>query len=177
MNILITKNEIQTRISEMASEIDAYYLSQEWYRHSQEPVIVIGVLTGAVFFMADLVRKLSIRTKIDFMKVESYEGTSSHEPMILSEPRILLHDAHILLVDDILDKGKTLNEITKHLFRPWPENVRVAVLLRKKVDRAFDIRPKFVGFDVPDEFVVGYGLDYNDSYRQLPYIATLGREI
>lgn len=185
MRILIDENILQARISEMALEIDEYYQRQDWYQRTQEPVVVIGVLTGAIFFMADLVRKLSIRVELDFIRVSTYPGeaTVAQEPKIITPPIKSLHDAHILLVDDILDTGKTIGMIKERLAWPYipqdrneriihiSENMRTAVLLRKPGKAPIDVTADFVGFDIPDEFVVGYGLDYNGRYREQPYVA------
>jgi hypoxanthine phosphoribosyltransferase len=174
--VLIDKDRIQARITEMASDIDFYYSRQDWYRHSEEPVIVIGVLTGAIFFMADLVRQLSIRTELDFIRVSTYQGKSitAQEPKITLWPKRNLHDsAHVLLIDDILDTGKTLGFIEDHILWECPLSMKTAVLLRKP-GKAKNIETvDFVGFDIPDEFVVGMGLDYNDLYRNLPYVSVL----
>lgn len=173
MRTLIDETRLQARISEMALEIDAYYQDQDWYRKTQEPVVVIGVLSGAVFFMADLVRKLSIRTELDFIRASTYPGkaTTAQQPKIVCPPTKHLHDAHILLLDDILDTGKTLGMIRTHLAWPYPEDIRTAVLLRKPGKAPPDVTADFVGFDIEDEFVVGYGLDYDGRYREQPYVA------
>lgn len=178
MRTLISEVDLQARISEMASKIDSYYREQDWYRKTQEPVIVIGVLTGAMFFMVDLVRKLSIRTKLDFIRVSTYPGkaTTAQKPQIITPPTRSLHDAHILLVDDILDTGKTIRTIREYLAQPYPESMRTAVLLQKFGKASLDITADFVGFDIPDKFVVGYGLDYDNRYRELPYVAVWGEK-
>ncbi len=172
MKTLISENRLQTRISEMASEIDEYYLKQEWYKNSEEPVVVIGVLTGAMFFMVDLVRKLSIRTELDFIRVSTYPGKTivAQEPKIITKPTKNLRNANILLIDDILDTGKTLRMIKKYLWA-YPENIKTAVLLRKPGKASSGIKADFVGFDILDRFVVGYGLDYNGRYREMLYVA------
>lgn len=180
--VLIDRDRIQARITEMATEIDFYYYQQDWYRHSQEPVVVIGVLTGAMFFMTDLIRKLSIRTELDFIRVSTYPGksTTAQEPKIITPSTNLPHGAHVLLVDDILDTGKTIKTIRKYFWRNWifPEDMRMAVLLRKSRKAIIhtgryerDVMADFVGFDIPDKFVIGMGLDYNSRYRELPYVA------
>ncbi len=173
MKTLINETNLQARISEMALEIDEYYKRQDWYRTTQEPVIVIGVLTGAMFFMADLVRKLSIRMELDFIRTSTYPGeaTTAREPKILVPPTIRLHDAHVLVIDDILDAGKTLKLVRDDLEWSYPESIRAAVLLRKPGKAPNDVTADFVGFDIPDEFVVGMGLDYDGKYRELPYVA------
>ena len=178
MRTLIEEKTIQERISEMASEIDRYYLGKDWYRKTQEPVVIIGVLTGAVFFMADLVRKLSIRVELDFIRVSTYPGkaTVAKEPVVITRPTVKLHDAHILIIDDILDTGKTLRIIRKDLAEPYPESMKTAVLLRKPGKAPSDIGADFVGFDIEDEFVVGYGMDYNGRYREKPYLAVWSKD-
>jgi hypoxanthine phosphoribosyltransferase len=185
MRILIDGNRLQTRISEMALEINEYYQKQDWYQRTQEPVIVIGVLTGALFFMADLVRQLSIRTELDFIRVSTYPGKTmiAQEPKIINLPTLSLQDAHVLLVDDILDTGKTIGRIREHLAWPYipqnrnehiariSKNMRTAVLLRKPGKAPAGVTADFVGFDVPDKFLVGYGLDYDSRHREKPYVA------
>lgn len=193
MRILIDEHRLQVRISEMAREIDEYYLGQNWYQETQEPVVVIGVLTGAMFFMADLVRKLSIRVELDFIRVSTYPGKAieAHEPTIITQPARDLYNAHVLLVDDILDTGKTLRIIRQNFTWPSPDTMQTAFLLRKHgkaqaharslVRQAIksselipleeDVTADFVGFNIPDEFVVGYGLDYNGRYREMSHVA------
>lgn len=180
MKILIGESDIQARISEMAKEIDEYYLGQEWYKGSQKPVIVIGVLTGALFFVVDLIRKLSIRTELDFIRTSTYPGKAikAREPKIITGPAKGLQGAHVLLVDDILDTGKTLKKIHEVIFSrnsyyrwAWVHEVKTAVLLRKPGKPPDNIIADFVGFDIPDKFVVGNGLDYNGRYREKPYVA------
>lgn len=169
MKMLIDEDRLQARISEMALEIDEYYQGQDWYQRTQEPVVVIGVLTGAIFFMADLIRKLSIRTEIDFIRTSTWSYSVS--PKIISLPKKELRDTHILLIDDILDTGRTLKTIKTQLSWKYPEDIRMAVLLRKLEKAPVDVMVDFVGFDIPDEFVVGYGLDYDGRYREKPYVA------
>lgn len=173
MKTLIYEASIQARIAEMATEIDEYYSGQSWYRKTQEPVIVIGMLTGAMFFMADLVRKLSIRVELDFIRVSTYPGKAmtAQEPKIITAPTKNLHNSHILLVDDILDTGKTIKVVRKYLSESYPDSIRTAVLLRKPGKAPDHIKANFVGFNIPDDFVVGMGLDYNGRYREMPYVA------
>ncbi len=172
---LISPVIVSKRIAEMADEIDAFYKDQYWYKNTNKSLIVIGVMTNGIFFMADLVRKLSIRTKMDFIRVLTYpdDVIVPQEAKIITLPKMPLYAEHVLIVDDILDTGRTLKKIKKHLHWPYPESIRTAVLLRKEKERIPEVTPDFVGFDVPDEFVVGMGLDYNGSYRNLPYISKL----
>jgi len=174
MKILIDESRIRSRITDMAYEIDLYYQQQDWYQNTQEPVIVIGVLTGAMFFMADLVRKLSIRVELDFIRVSTYPGkvTTAQEPKITTPPTKIMHGAHVLLIDDILDTGKTIDAIKKCLRQEWifPEDMQTVVLLRKPGKAPADITADFIGFDIPDEWVIGMGLDNNGRYREMPYV-------
>lgn len=169
MKILIDEQRLQARIAEMAKEIDAYYEKQKWYRTTQEPVVVIGVLSGAIFLMADLVRKLSIRIKLDYLRISNWSYSMS--PKISSLPDTELCNAHILLIEDILDTGETLRKIYREFGWENPSSMKTCVLLRKPDKAPDDIVADFVGFDVPDEFLIGYGLDYNGRYREMPCVA------
>ncbi len=173
MRTLIDENSLQTRISELALEIDSYYMGQYWHKTTKDPVVIVGVLTGAMFFMADLARQLKIRVDLDFMRVSTYPGRTVvvNEPVIVTPPTRNLRDAHVLIIDDILDTGKTLNIIQAYLAVSYPKSVQTAVLLRKPGQVMDDVKAEFVGFDIPDEFVIGYGLDYNGRYRELPHVA------
>lgn len=173
MNILIDENRIQSKISEMALEIDSYYKNQDWYQNTQEPVLIFGILTGAIFFMADLVRKLSIRTELDFIRISTYPGKSvnAQEPQIINMPFTSSCDRRVLLVEDILDTGKTLDVAQRQLIYMYKTDLKTAVLLRKPGKAPADVTADFVGFDIPDEFAVGMGLDYDGKYRELPYVA------
>lgn len=173
MKILVGETELQARISQMASEIDEYYKKQKWYQESDKPVVVIGILTGALFFMSDLVRRLTIRVELDFVRTSTYPGKSliSREPKILIEPSKKLINNHVLILDDVLDNGKTLKLVHDTLRWGYPETMRTAVLLRKLGKAPANVKVDFVGFDIPDEFIVGYGLDYGGKYREMPYVA------
>lgn len=173
MDILLNKNCIQKRISEMATEISDYYQNQAWHRYAGEPVTIICILTGAVFFMADLVRQLTIPVELDFIRASTYSGktTKAQPTKIISPSTTRLHDAHILIIDDILDTGRTLRTVQTHLAWPYPEDIHTAVLLRKPDKAPKDIRVDFVGFDIDDKWVAGYGMD--DRYgkrRAVPYV-------
>lgn len=183
MKILIDKDRIQARISEMAKEIDTYYRSQEWYEYTTQPVHLLGVMLGAIPFMEALVEKLSIRIECHWIRMSSYCGETwkIRSPKILTEPTKRFRgdtqfNNKILLVDDILDTGETLNIIKKKY--EWPgDNIKTAVLLRKSGKASSDIVADFVGFDIPDKFVVGFGLDFDNRYRELPYIAIPGSDL
>jgi hypoxanthine phosphoribosyltransferase len=175
MKTLISANDIQRRITEMAFEIDEYYKQQRWYKWTNQPVVIISVLTGAVFFTVDLMRQLTLRTKLDFIRTSTYPGKSTEAqlPIITAIPVSNLHDAHVLIVEDILDTGVTLRRIQEHILWQYPETLKIATLLRKPDKAPPDMKIDFIGFDIPDEFVTGMGLDYDDRYRELPYISVL----
>jgi hypoxanthine phosphoribosyltransferase len=174
MKTLISQEDIGRRISEMANEIDSYYM------RTSEPIIVIGVLTGALFFMVDLVRQLSIGVELGFIGASTYPGgfMTAQETKIITEHYPSLHNRRILLVDDILDRGNTLDKIKDRIVEKSPNNIRTAVLLRKpgEVRKCKDVDADFVGFDIPDEFVFGYGMDYCGRYREMPHVAVWSKD-
>lgn len=171
MRVLITTEQIQERLSELAREVEPGYRNL--------PLTIVGVLTGSVMFLADFVRRLDIPLRIGLIQASSYRGSTT----TAGELRIgigLLADVrgrHVLLLDDILDTGQTLNHLVQHLHDQGALSVKVGVLLRKQGRQVHPVRVDFVGFEIPDEFVIGYGLDYNDEYRQLPFVAVLPREL
>jgi hypoxanthine phosphoribosyltransferase len=138
-------------------------------------VTIIGVLTGSLMFLADLVRHLDLHLRIGVLQASSYRGATTRPGELHVQPELLpdVRGRHILLLDDILDTGKTLGYLTAHLRGLGVESLRVAVLLRKEGRQEVPLEPDYCGFTIPDRFVVGYGLDYNDEYRHLPYIAIL----
>ena len=165
--ILIEEDAIQQRVRELAADLDEIY--------GNETPLLIGVLTGAVTFMTDLMREMSSELKIDFMAVSSYgdDVTSSGAVRILKDLNENIEDRSILIVEDIVDSGLTLKYLLDVLQRRKPRDVKVVALLRKiKVD-AIEVQTDLVGFEIPDEFVIGYGLDYAGRYRNLPYIGVL----
>jgi hypoxanthine phosphoribosyltransferase len=167
MEVLISADRIQTRVAEMAGQIAADY--------ANKPVTIIGVLTGSLMFLADLVRHLSLPLRIGLIQASSYRGAVT-TPGALHVQEELLPDVrgrHVLVLDDILDTGQTLNHLLSHFKNLQTSSVRVAVLLRKTGRQKVPIEPNYCGFNIPDAFVIGYGLDYNDEYRHLPYIAVL----
>lgn len=173
MKTLIDKECLQARISAMAREIDQYYLKQDWYQETQESVVVIGVLNGALFFMADLVRQLTIRIELDFIKVSTYPGKSitPQNSKINLWPQTEIHDsAHVLLLDDILDSGQTLGVIEDHMLFECPLSLKTAVLLRKPGKAKNLETVHFVGFDIEDKWVAGYGMDNDNRHREIPFI-------
>jgi hypoxanthine phosphoribosyltransferase len=165
MRTLITAEQIQRRLGELAQEIEPLYRDR--------PLTTVGVLTGGLMFLADFVRRLDIPMRIGLIQASSYRGTTAGQLQLGIELLADVRGRHVLLLDDILDTGQTLSRLVQHLLAQGALSVKVGVLLRKQGRQVHDVRADFVGFDIPDEFVVGYGLDYNDEYRQLPYIAVL----
>ncbi len=167
VRVLISEEQIQQRLRELAAQITRDY--------DGLPVTLLGILTGSLMLVADLVRQLPLRTRIGFLQASSYRGATTR-PDKLEIVRTLLpdvRDRHVLLVDDILDTGRTLAQVLDHVRSLRPRSIRVAVLLRKRGRQEVPCEPDYIGFEIPDVFVVGYGLDYDDEYRQLPYIGIL----
>ncbi len=144
-----------------------------------EPLTILGVLTGSLMFLSDLVRRLEVPLRIGFIQASSYRGAATEPGALHIGPEIRgdLGGRHVLLLDDILDTGQTLRSLVGHMRDERIASLKIAVLLRKRGRQQHAVQVDFVGFDIPDEFVVGYGLDYNDEYRQLPHIAVLPREM
>ncbi len=169
--ILIDEQSLQRRIAEIGAEMNALY--------SDEDVpIFVCILKGAFLFLADLVRYLDFRHEVDFMVVSSYGNAtkSSGIVRILLDLERSIEGRHVVIVEDIVDTGYTLQYILRNLASRRPKSLRVAVLLDKPSRRRVDVPLDFVGFQVPDEFVIGYGLDYVQQYRNLPYIGVLKPE-
>lgn len=167
MEILISADRIQERVNELAHEISG--------RIQGRPVTILGVLTGSLMFLADLVRRLDMPLRIGLIQASSYRGPTTEPGALHVQPELLpdVRGRHVLLLDDILDTGKTLNHLIGHLRGLNPASLEVAVLLRKQGRQIVPVEPDYCGFQIPNAFVVGYGLDYNDEYRNLPYIAVL----
>lgn len=169
--ILISEEQIQQRVRELARQIEADYQGCD--------LLVVGLLKGAVNFMVDLTRAMQRPVAIDFMAVSSYGASteSSGIVRILKDLDESIEGKHVLIVEDIVDTGLTLKYILELLRRRGPASLRVCTLLNKAERRLVDLPLDYVGFDVPNEFVVGYGLDYNQIYRNLPYIGVLKPEL
>ena len=168
--ILISEEEIQKRVAEIGEQITRDFADKD-------PVF-IGVLKGCFIFMADLMRCVSVDCSMDFMAVSSYRGTTSTGAVSINKDLSApIEGRHIILVEDILDSGVTLNYLKSYLQVRKPASIRIATLLDKPARRKADIYADYSCFDVPDAFVVGYGLDYNERYRNLPYIGILKEEI
>ena len=164
--ILIPESELQTRIAAIGRAIAKDYAGKE--------VLVVSLLSGTVLFLADLLRQLPFPLRIDFMGVSSYRsGTESGHLVFNKELKLEVKGSHVLLVDDILDTGKTLRAVTAKLEALQPASIRTCVLLDKKERRVGTFEADYVGFVIPNLFVVGYGLDYAERYRNLPFVGVL----
>ena len=166
--VLFTATEIERRVNELGAEISRDYAGKE-------PVFV-GVLKGVTCFMADLMRHTALPLSIDFMTISSYEGDRTGAVRIIQDLSENIAGRDVLIVEDIIDTGMTLNHLMKQLEAREPRNLKVCTLMDKRVRRLVDVPLDYVGFEVPDEFVVGYGLDYRQRFRNLPFIATLRPE-
>jgi hypoxanthine phosphoribosyltransferase len=167
--VLFTASEIERRVNELGADISRDYAGRE--------PLLIGVLKGVTCFMADLMRHLSLPVSVDFMTISSYEGDRSGAVRIVQDLTENIHGRDVLIVEDIVDTGMTLNHLMKQLEAREPASLCVVTLLDKRVRRLVDVRLDYVGFEVPDEFVVGYGLDFRQKFRNLPFIATLRPEL
>ena len=175
--ILITQQQIEQRVKQLAAQITADHTSATG---ADGEITLLPILTGAMIFCADLMRYLPMRMQIGLLAVSSYPGRSvrSQGSQLLSEQIGNVRGRHVLLVDDILDSGGTIQLVRSLVSEIEPASVKTCVLLRKDRPQARAVPVDYVGFDIPDEFVVGYGLDYDDYYRNLPDIVTLkGRVI
>jgi len=170
--VLISEDTLQARVAELGREINAMYTDDD------RPLLVC-VLKGAFVFLADLMRHLEMRHEVDFMEISSYgAGTASSGVVrILLDLERNIQGRHVLIVEDIIDSGRTLDYITRNLRTRRPSSLKICTLLSKPSRREIDIPLDFVGFEVPDEFVVGYGLDFAEVYRNLPFIGVLREEV
>ena len=166
-NILITEKEISDKVKELAAVISHDYRGKE--------ILMVGVLKGAIVFMADLMRRIVGSVSIDFMAVSSYGAAtkSSGVVKILKDLDKSISGKNVIIVEDIVDTGLTLSFLKKNLEQRGPESVKIVTLLDKPDRRKIDIDVQYCGFQIPDLFVVGYGLDYDEKHRNLPYIAVL----
>ena len=167
MKTLLSEKELYDGVSRNAHDITATYKDQQ--------LTAVGVLTGSIVLLADLIRLMDLPMRVGVVQASSYRGatTSRGELLINAELMLDITGRDVLLVDDIFDTGHTLVEVVKKMKEFGPKSIRSAVLLRKEGRQEVDVLPDFVAFDIPDEFVVGYGLDYEDMYRNLPYLAAL----
>ncbi len=170
-NVLIDEEQIDARLGELAAEIDRDYAGRD--------ILLVGVLRGAIMVMADLSRKIHTPLQMDWMAVSSYgSGTkSSGVVRILKDLDTDVHDRDVVIVEDIIDSGLTLSWLKDNLETRGASSVRIATLLRKPGAAKVDVDVSYVGFDIPTEFVVGYGLDYDEKYRHLPFVGTLAPHV
>ena len=166
MKTLISQAELEAGITSMSADINKQLGST--------PLTVICVLTGSIILVADLIRRLEMPLRLGALSASSYQGNIVRDKLTLDTHLLPnVKGQHVLIVDDIFDTGHTLNEVSKHIQTLQPATVYTAVLLRKNGRQEIELNVDFVAFEIPDEFVVGYGLDYQDLYRNLPYVAIL----
>ena len=168
--ILVSSEEITKREQELADEISKYY------KEKNSVPVIVGLLKGSVPFMMGLVMKLDIDCEIDFMDVSSYSGTNSIEVRVIKDIEGSVTDRDVLIVEDIVDTGKTLEKVTEMFRNKGAKEIKIVTLLDKPARREKAIEADYIGFVVPDEFVICYGLDYNQTYRNLPYIGVIKEE-
>ena len=169
--IILTEEEIQTLCKTLGEQITQDY--------QNKPLVCVGILKGSVMFMADLIKRIDTHLAIDFMDVSSYHGgtESTGEVQIIKDLGSSIENKDVLIIEDILETGTTLKSITELLQSRKVKSLEIVTLLDKPNRRKADIEAKYVGKKIPDEFVVGYGLDYGELYRNLPYIGTLKPEV
>ncbi|MDZ7796326.1 MAG: hypoxanthine phosphoribosyltransferase [Candidatus Marinimicrobia bacterium] len=162
LDLLTSEEEIQEKVKQIARQISADY------RDKEKPPIVIGVLNGSFYFMADLLRAMSIEAEMDFIKISSYQKAGSTGTVrLIKDISADIYNRDVILVEDIIDTGLSINYLRKHFENSHPASVRVVVLLYKKEITEVEVEPEYVGFEIPDKFVVGYGLDIEQQYRRL----------
>ncbi|MCW2632604.1 MAG: Hypoxanthine-guanine phosphoribosyltransferase [Pseudonocardia sp.] len=174
-DVLITEQQIRDKIAELAKQVGADYRERCPGDGRDSDLLLVGVLKGAVMFMTDLARALTLPVQLEFMAVSSYGSATSSSGVvrILKDLDRDIAGRHVLIVEDIIDSGLTLSWLLRNLQSRQPASLEVCALLRKPDAVKVDVPVRYVGFDIPNEFVVGYGLDYAERYRDLPYIGTL----
>jgi len=165
--VVFDEEAIKRRVGELGDEISEYYESGE--------LLLVGLLKGSFIFLGDLVRRISRPHNVDFCVVSSYgsETESSGVVRLLYDPEVGMEGKHVLLVEDVVETGQTLNRLVRNLRGRNPLSVEIVTLLHKRVSAVLECEPRFVGFDAPREFLIGYGLDYDERYRHLPFVASL----
>jgi hypoxanthine phosphoribosyltransferase len=165
--VLLEEDAVAARVAELGSEISGDYAGKD--------LLLVGVLKGAVFFMADLMRQLTIPCEVDFMAISSYGAStdSSGVVRILKDLDINIEGRDVLVVEDIIDSGLTLSYLIRNLESRNPASLEICALLTKPDRREIDVNVRYTGFEIPNEFVIGYGLDFGERYRNLPYVAVL----
>ena len=173
-HVLLSEEQIDRITTDIAARID------EDYKNTDGKLVLLGILKGSVVFMSDLMKKITLPVEIDFMKVSSYGEetvTSGRIKIHLDLHRSDISECNVLVVEDIIDSGKTLSYLTEYLLLNGVKSVKTCTLLDKPSRREVNFCPDYVGATIPDEFVIGYGLDYAEKYRALPYVGVLKREV
>ena len=168
--VLLSEEQIQGKVMEFAKQLSAEYAGKD--------PIFVGVLKGVVMFFADVVKHVDIPCQIDFMWISSYQGTDSETMQVKRDVSVDIKGRHVVILEDIFDTGNSLEFTYNHLLSKEPASLKICTLLDKPERRkpGIDLKPEMVGFTISDEFVVGYGLDFNEHYRNLPYIGVLKPE-
>ncbi len=168
--IVINEGQIRNRLLELSKTLIHDYKDKEW--------TIIAILNGSLVFLADLIRLIPFPVRLDTIDSATYVGSTfpQGEPKVLREFKIDIEDKHVLVVDDIVDTGSTLKRVQEDIKKYNPLTLKSCVLLNRVGRRRYDVRPEYCGFDIGDDYVVGYGLDYNNKYRNLPFIAVLKDE-
>jgi hypoxanthine phosphoribosyltransferase len=168
--VILSSEQIQTRVAELAGQISRDYAGQE--------LLLVGMLRGVIFFISDLMRRLSIPSQMDFIEIASYSAeTKNRGPVrLVKDLEIPITDRHVLFVEDMIDTGLTLNYLVHNLSARRPASLEVCVLLSKGAHRLVENPVRYIGFELPDRYVVGYGLDFRERYRNLPFIGMLKPE-
>jgi hypoxanthine phosphoribosyltransferase len=169
--VLVDEEALRARVGELGEEISSDYAGRD--------LLLVGVLKGAVFFMADLMRALTVPCEVDFMAISSYGAASDSSGVvrILKDLDIPLDGRHVLVVEDIIDSGLTLSYLMRNLRAREPASLEICALLTKPERREIEIPVRYVGFEIPNRFVVGYGLDYAERYRNLPFVGVLEEDV
>lgn len=163
INVLINKAKLEKRIEEMGKQIQKDYEGKE--------IVFVGILKGSVMFMSELAKNIKSSVELDFMDVSSYEGTESTKKVKINKDiRNSIEGKDVIIVEDIIDTGRTLTYVLEYLKQKNPNSIKIATMLSKPSRRVMELNVDYIGFAIEDKFVVGYGLDYNEKYRNLPYI-------
>ncbi len=168
IELFLTQQQISKRIKEIAEEIKN--------KHSDNKILLLGILKGSFVFMADLVRELSSKNmeiQIEFVEIKSYDGFSSTGIVKINKKLDFVKNKRVIIVEDIYDTGLTMEELYKEIMLNHPQKLEICVLLLKDINRKRNIKIDYIGFKIPNKFVVGYGLDYNEKFRELPYIGVI----
>ncbi len=169
--VIFTEEQIQQRVAEIGQEITCDYAGKD--------LVMVGVLKGVLFFLADLLRRVALPVEVDFLAVTSYSNEMRNQGLVrmMKDLEMPINGRHVLFVEDVVDTGLTLNYLLKNLRERQPASLEVCVLFNKPNHRLIDMPLKYKGFDLPDRFVVGYGLDYREKYRNLPFVGMLKAEV